>query len=93
MWSVGGFTDEDQAAVVSLRRLADEPAAVVSGRTADETPCRGDQFEAWLTMQRDAHRDDDRGQWTTLDNLLNLYRLHADAHAVGGAQQPTEARP
>jgi hypothetical protein len=37
MWSVGGFTDEDQAAVVSLRRLADEPAAVVSGRTADET--------------------------------------------------------
>jgi hypothetical protein len=109
-------------AVAFLRRLAD--AAVVSGRTADETgddltpvggakgnpfdyhpedeaavpdqtseaPRRGDQFEAWLTMQRDEHRDDDRGQWTTLDNLLNLYRLHADASAGGGAQQPTEAR-
>jgi hypothetical protein len=142
IWSEDGFTDEDQAAVDSLRRLADESAAVVSGRAAGETqgeaPRRGDAFEAWLKAQRDERRDDDRGQWGTLDQLLDLYRLHADTGtplgehvceappvspvhigghanaehcpacsgtnlpypflcpdvpAVGGAQQPTEARP
>jgi hypothetical protein len=132
-----------ERSAAELRRLAAEPAAVVSGRAADETqdeaPRRGDPFEAWLKAQRDERRDDDRGQWGTLDNLLDLYRLHADtgtplgehvceartvppahtggganaedcpacsgtnppypflcagpdAPAVGGAQQPTEAR-
>ncbi|MFJ7999006.1 hypothetical protein ACIQ7D_17920 [Streptomyces sp. NPDC096310] len=41
-------------------------------------PRRGDALDTWLEAQRDAHRDDDRGQWSTLDNLLDRYRAHAD---------------
>lgn len=36
----------------------------------------GDQFERWIKAQRDLHRDDDQGQWSTLDDLLDAYRLH-----------------
>jgi histidine triad (HIT) family protein len=36
----------------------------------------GDQFEQWIRRQRDLHRDDDHGQWSTLDDLLDTYRLH-----------------
>lgn len=55
-----------------LRRMAGEQP------TTEARPQRGDQFEAWLKTQRNEHRDDDRGQWTTLNTLLDLYRLHAD---------------
>lgn len=41
-------------------------------------PRRGDAVEAWLKTQRDDNRDTGRGVWTTLNDLLDLYRLHAD---------------
>ncbi|MEU6527844.1 hypothetical protein ABZ869_01465 [Streptomyces sp. NPDC046928] len=53
IWSRDGFTDEDQAAVTSLRRLADEPAAVlpppadraaVLREAADELDARMERF-------------------------------------------------
>ncbi|MBR8638657.1 hypothetical protein KEF29_03420 [Streptomyces tuirus] len=43
-----------------------------------QQPSRGDAVERWLKAQRDEHRDTGRGVWTTLDNLLDRYRLHAD---------------
>jgi len=48
---------------------------------AAQKPQRGDGFEAWLKTQRDEHRDDNRGRWSAYDDLLDLYRLHADMGA------------
>jgi hypothetical protein len=66
---------------------ADEMRAVIQriedgdDEASPEQPAqlrRGDQFESWLKTQRDLHRDTGYGVWTTLDNLLDQYRLHAD---------------
>jgi hypothetical protein len=70
IWSEDGFTDEDQAAVTSLRRVADEPQP-------KPQPRRGDAFEAWLKAQRDAC-EPTLPPWTALDDVLDTYRLHAD---------------
>lgn len=51
IWSEGGFTDEDQAAVTSLRRLADEPAAA-AGWVADDTQPETRLAEARATNRR-----------------------------------------
>lgn len=40
-------------------------------------PRRGDQVERWLKQQRDGFERDDV-EWTALNDLLDLYRLHAD---------------
>lgn len=45
---------------------------------------RGDEVEKWLKRQRDLYAEgrsyDERAYWawTTLDNALDDYRLHAD---------------
>lgn len=57
-----------------FKPTAERPAVVEQ----PDTPRRGDQVEAWLKQQRDERRDDDHGQWSTLDALLDAYRLHAD---------------
>lgn len=47
----------------------------------DTRPRRGDQFEAWLKAQRDAfgwQGANRRDMFDAFDNLLDLYRLHAD---------------
>jgi hypothetical protein len=154
MWSVGGFTDEEQTAVVSLRRMTAAPAAVVSGRTADETQdeTRRETVEYFVQSQQPdgtwesassfsadptfaAERLAARRRmmpdlvlrlaerttkvsvqalpdclgcrhWRCKGNgpcgaLLDAWQkcpctgapATADAPAVGGAQQPTEARP
>ena len=43
-------------------------------------PARGDAVEQWLRAQRDVHSDKYgvTPAWFILDDLLNLYRLHAD---------------
>ncbi|TXJ78591.1 hypothetical protein E2C11_16420 [Streptomyces lavendulae] len=43
-----------------------------------QQPRRGDQVEAWLRARRDEHRDTGHGVWSTLDALLDQYRLLAD---------------
>lgn len=62
-----------------LRRLAagerDEQQTQQDG--AETRPARGDQFEAWLKAQRDEYGPGSL-QWPGLDDLLDLYRLHAD---------------
>lgn len=45
-------------------------------REAKRTPRRGDAVEAWLKAQRDRRPRD--SSWWLLDDLLDLYRLHAD---------------
>ncbi|WP_435606616.1 hypothetical protein [Streptomyces ardesiacus] len=60
-----------------LRRVADETAATATVHQ----PRRGDQFEAWLKAQRDdwaSDRADVPATYDALDDLLDLYRLHAD---------------
>jgi hypothetical protein len=47
-------------------------------KTQSGQPRRGDQFEQWLKTQRDENRDTGHGVWSTLDGLLDRYRLHAD---------------
>jgi hypothetical protein len=59
-----------------FKPTTERPAVVEQPDT--HTPRRGDQVEAWLKQQRDERRDDDHGQWSTLDALLDAYRLHAD---------------
>lgn len=54
-------------------------------------PSRGDTVDTWLKTQRNEHRDDNHGQWSTLDQLLDLYRLHADTGTPLG-QHVCEAR-
>lgn len=70
-----------------VRRILDRAAArefltavTHSGPSYNPTPLprRGDHVEAWLKQQRDEHRDTGRGVWSTLDQLLDTYRLHAD---------------
>lgn len=68
IWSEGGFTDEDQTAVDSLRRMADVPAAVVSGRAADET--QGAARQMLTRMRGDAATHD-------LGELLRLLAVWA----------------
>jgi hypothetical protein len=64
----------------ALRRLL---AAVTHSDPSDTLPPlprRGDPVEAWLRAQRD-QRLDAYGrppEWHQLDDLLDLYRLHAD---------------
>ncbi|MGW4270809.1 hypothetical protein ACWEGQ_00225 [Streptomyces seoulensis] len=58
-----------------LRRMADEAQ---QGDLLVHRPQRGDEFEQWLKAQRDEHRDTGHGVWSTLDSLLDRYRLHAD---------------
>lgn len=43
-------------------------------------PARGDAVEAWLRAARDVHSDryGVTPAWFVLDDLLDLYRLHAD---------------
>lgn len=63
----------EQAA--GLRRMADE------AQPAGHQPRRGDAFEAWLKAQRDDYASDranDHTMYDALDDLLDLYRLHAD---------------
>jgi hypothetical protein len=72
IWSEGGFTEEDQAAVTSLRRMADETPQ------PETQPRRGDAFEAWLKAQRDEYEVRSSPQWIALDEVLDTYRLHAD---------------
>ncbi|CQR59231.1 hypothetical protein [Streptomyces leeuwenhoekii] len=58
-----------------LRRMADE------AQPAGHQPRRGDQFETWLKAQRDDYASDranDHTMYDALDDLLLLYRLHAD---------------
>ncbi|MFE0794710.1 hypothetical protein [Streptomyces mutabilis] len=58
-----------------LRRMADETA------TTETQARRGDAFEAWLKQQRDdcaSDRANDPATYDALDDLLDLYRLHAD---------------
>lgn len=60
-----------------LRRVADETAATEIAHQ----PRRGDQVEAWLKAQRDdwaSDRADVPATYDALDDLLDLYRLHAD---------------
>ncbi|NEA52371.1 hypothetical protein [Streptomyces sp. SID10815] len=59
----------------TARRMADDTQ---QGDPTSHQPRRGDEFERWLKSQRDEHRDTGNGVWTTLDNLLDQYRLHAD---------------
>ena len=43
-------------------------------------PKRGDDVEAWIKNTRDKYdRFSCRWEWTSLDDLLDDYRLHADA--------------
>lgn len=44
----------------------------------ERRPRRGDAVEQWLRAQRNDNRDTGNNVWSTLDNLLDLYRLHAD---------------
>ncbi|MFE2073687.1 hypothetical protein [Streptomyces misionensis] len=82
-----------------LRRLAVE--AHGTGVPQQALPARGDQFEAWLKVQRDNYRPRSSA-WNELDYLLDLYRLHADTgtplgehvcegKAVGGCECPEPA--
>jgi hypothetical protein len=104
IWSRDGFTDEDQAAVDSLRRLAAVPAAV-SGRTDDETqddlPAR---LEAALTerytelgnpFSEMRRREQGPDGWPASHpvgprGVAEVLRELLAAPAVGGAQ-PKEA--
>ena len=51
-----------------------------------QIPARGDAAEAWLKAQRDAHSDryGVTPAWFILDDLLDLYRLHADTRTPLG---------
>lgn len=64
-------------------------------------PRRGDEIEAWIKRARDRFAgDSDRwyeGAWCALDDLLDDYRLHADAFTsldvhVSELQQPLVER-
>lgn len=60
-------------ALVQVQRdgwLRREPAASV--------PARGDAVEAWLKQQRDEYEQSSSPQWQTLNEILDIYRLHAD---------------
>lgn len=50
------------------------------GYTVPPLPARGDDVEAWLRAQRDAHSDryGRDPAWYVLDDALDQYRLHAD---------------
>lgn len=52
----------------------------LTAETATRAPQRGDAVEAWLKARRDEHRDQYGATpaWFLLDDLLDLYRLHAD---------------
>ena len=70
------FSADDQAAVDSLRRVADEEQPATEAQ-----PRPGDQFEQWLKAQRDSygsHGANDRDLYDAFDALLDHYRLHAD---------------
>jgi hypothetical protein len=59
--------------VAGMRAATDE---VPEGPVPD-VPRRGDQFEQWLKARRDEFGY--KGPtWVELDNVVNLYRLHAD---------------
>lgn len=68
------FSDEDDDALASLRRLAAEAQQQTE---TEARPQRGDQVEAWLKTQRDAAADYPEA-YQAADRLLDLYRLHAD---------------
>lgn len=63
-----------------LRRLLAALTHSGPGCTRPPLPARGDDVEAWLKGQRDAHSDryGVTPAWYVLDDVLNAYRLHAD---------------
>ncbi|MGV9282154.1 hypothetical protein [Streptomyces sp. NPDC003730] len=69
------IVDLDSRTTEGARPAADETAAT-------ETQARrGDQVETWLKQQRDNYASDranDPATYDALDDLLDLYRLHAD---------------
>ncbi|MEE2040117.1 hypothetical protein Q8791_23140 [Nocardiopsis sp. CT-R113] len=60
------------SAVLTVPALLDE-----IDRLNAALPDRGDKIAAWLKAERDEHPKS-TVHWTALDELLDLYRLHAD---------------
>lgn len=53
-------------------------AQLVNDVRPPEPPRRGDAVEAWLKACRDDHSQAHDTEWDVIDQLLDLYRLHAD---------------
>ena len=63
-----------------LRRLAAGVTHTGPGYQQPHIPSRDDDFATWLKARRDEHEDryGRAPAWYLLDDLLDLYRLHAD---------------
>jgi hypothetical protein len=77
-WVKSGQSFAPTASVVDLLAEVDSlRAEVTRSRAVPHMPRRDDAVATWLKWLRDAYAWD-RPTWSNLDEVLDLYRLHAD---------------